>query len=156
MTPALNKPLPEFEAIATGGVKFTPQSFVGQTVVLYFYPKDHTPGCTTEAQDFRDLASGFEARGAAILGVSRDPVKSHQGFITKHRLPFPLVSDADEALCRAFDVIREKNLYGRRFMGIERSTFLIDPQQRVAEAWRKVKVPGHAQVVLDALTARPA
>jgi len=148
--------IPDLPIALSDGLPARLSDYAGRWLVLYFYPKDHTPGCTTEAQDFRDLASGFEARGAAILGVSRDPVKSHQGFITKHRLPFPLVSDADEALCRAFDVIREKNLYGRRFMGIERSTFLIDPQQRVAEAWRKVKVPGHAQVVLDALTARPA
>ena len=128
--------------------------YAGRWLVLYFYPKDNTPGCTVEAGDFRDLAAGFDAAGAAILGVSRDSVKSHQGFIAKHALPFPLVCDADEALCRAFDVIREKNMYGRKVMGIERSTFLIDPHQRVVEAWRKVKVPGHAAAVLDALLAR--
>lgn len=124
--------------------------------MLYFYPKDSTPGCTTEAGDFRDLADAFDRAGAAILGVSRDSVKSHQNFIAKQSLPFALISDADEAVCNAFDVIREKNMYGRKVMGIVRSTFLIGPQGRLVQAWRGVKVPGHAQAVLDALTALTA
>ncbi len=128
--------------------------YAGRWLVLYFYPKDSTPGCTTEAGDFRDLADAFGKAGAAILGVSRDSVKSHQNFIARQSLPFALVSDADEAVCRAFDVIKEKNMYGRKVMGIVRSTFLIDPQGRLAQAWRGVKVPGHAQAVLDALKAR--
>ncbi len=130
--------------------------YAGRWLVLYFYPKDSTPGCTTEAGDFRDLASDFDKAGAAILGVSRDSVKSHQNFITKQSLPFGLISDADEAVCRAFDVIHEKNMYGRKVMGIVRSTFLIDPHGRLAHAWRGVKVTGHAQAVLAALKAQAA
>jgi len=146
--------IPDLAFTLSDGSQARFSSYAGRWLVLYFYPRDSTPGCTREAGDFRDLASRFEAADAAILGVSRDSVKSHQGFIAKQCLPFPLVSDADEALCRAFDVIGEKNMYGRKVMGIERSTFLIDPQQRVAEAWRKVKVPGHAAAVLDALITR--
>ena len=127
--------------------------YAGRWLVLYFYPKDATPGCTTEAGDFRDLAGDFDKAGAAILGVSRDSVKSHQNFIAKQALPFALVSDADEAVCRAFDVIAEKNMYGRKVMGIVRSTFLIDPKGRLAHVWRGVKVPSHAQTVLDQLKA---
>ena len=130
--------------------------YAGRWLALYFYPKDSTPGCTTQAGDFRDLAGDFDTAGAAILGVSRDSVKSHQNFITKQSLPFTLVSDADEALCQAFDVIKEKNMYGRKVMGIVRSTFLIDPAQRLVQAWRGVKVPGHAQAVLDALKTQAA
>lgn len=125
--------------------------FAGRWLVLYFYPKDNTPGCTREAVDFRDLAPAFEAAGATILGVSRDSVKSHQNFIAKQSLPFLLASDSTETLCQAFDVIRDKMLYGRKVRGIERSTFLIDPQQRVAMAWRAVKVTDHAAAVLAAL-----
>lgn len=130
--------------------------YAGRWLVLYFYPKDSTPGCTTEAGDFRDLISAFDKAGASVLGVSRDSVKSHQNFIAKQSLPFALISDADEAVCQAFGVIKEKNMYGRKVMGIERSTFLIDPKSRVAQAWRGVKVPGHAQAVLDALTSQAA
>lgn len=130
--------------------------YTGRWLALYFYPKDSTPGCTTEAGDFRDLAEDFEKAGAAILGVSRDSVKSHQNFIAKQSLPFPLISDADEAVCRAFDVIQEKNMYGRKVMGVVRSTFLINPQGCLAHAWRGIKVPGHAQAVLAALKAQAA
>ena len=127
--------------------------FAGQWLVLYFYPKDSTPGCTTEGNDFNALLPKFRKLGATVLGVSRDSLKSHQNFCAKQGFRFDLVSDADEKLCNAFGVIKPKKLYGREFIGIERSTFLVDPDGRVAEAWRPVKVPGHAQAVLDALKA---
>ena len=127
--------------------------FAGQWLVLYFYPKDSTPGCTTEGNDFNALLPKFRKLGATVLGVSRDSLKSHQNFCAKQGFKFDLVSDADEKLCNAFGVIKPKKLYGREFIGIERSTFLIDPTGRVVEAWRPVKVPGHAQAVLDALKA---
>ncbi len=146
--------VPDLAFTLSDGSQARFSDYAGRWLVLYFYPKDNTPGCTVEAGDFRDLAPRFDAEGARILGVSRDSVKSHQGFIAKQCLPFPLVSDADETLCRAFDVIREKNMYGRKVMGIVRSTFLIDPTLRVAEVWRAVKVPGHAAAALDALLAR--
>lgn len=125
--------------------------YAGHWLVLYFYPKDATPGCTIEAGDFRDLAGEFEKTGATILGVSRDSPKSHCNFIAKQALTFDLISDADEAVCNAFGVIKEKNMYGRKVMGIERSTFLANPKGRIVQQWRGVKVPGHAQAVLDAL-----
>ncbi|HET6396717.1 MAG TPA: peroxiredoxin [Pseudoxanthomonas sp.] len=137
----------------SGGRSATLADYAGQWLVLYFYPKDSTPGCTTEGLDFNALLPQFRRNGAAVLGVSRDSVRSHDNFCARQGFRFPLVSDADEALCRAFDVIREKNMYGRKVLGIERSTFLIDPEGRVARAWRGVKVPGHAQAVLDALKA---
>ena len=127
--------------------------YAGQWLVLYFYPKDSTPGCTTEGLDFNALLPKFRKLGATVLGVSRDSIRSHQNFCAKQGFRFDLASDPDETLCRAFDVIHEKNMYGRKVMGIERSTFLVDPKGRIAQAWRKVKVPGHAQAVLDALKA---
>jgi thioredoxin-dependent peroxiredoxin len=130
--------------------------YAGRWLVLYFYPKDSTPGCTTEGIDFNMLLPTFGKLGATVLGVSRDSVKSHQNFCAKQGFRFDLVSDADEALCDAFGVIREKNMYGRKVLGIERSTFLIDPDGVVRQAWRPVKVPGHAQAVLDALKAAQA
>ena len=123
----------------------------GQWLVLYFYPKDSTPGCTTEGNDFNALLPKFRKLGATVLGASRDSLKSHCNFREKQGFRFELASDPDEALCRAFDVIRPKKLYGREFIGIERSTFLVDPQGVVRGAWRKVKVPGHAEAVLDTL-----
>ncbi len=135
----------------SGGTTATLADHAGRWVVLYFYPKDSTPGCTTEGLDFNALLPEFDALDAGVMGVSRDSVKSHDNFCAKQGFRFPLVSDADEALCRAFDVIHEKNMYGRKVMGIERSTFLIDPEGRVARAWRKVRVPGHAGAVLEAL-----
>lgn len=135
----------------SGGAQATLADHAGRWLVLYFYPKDSTPGCTTEGLDFNALLPEFEALDAGVMGVSRDSVKSHDNFCAKQGFRFPLVSDADEALCRAFDVIREKNMYGRKVMGIERSTFLIDPEGRVARAWRKLRVPGHADAVLEAL-----
>ncbi|WP_222564825.1 peroxiredoxin [Novilysobacter antarcticus] len=135
----------------SSGDTTTLADYRGQWLVLYFYPKDHTPGCTTESRDFTALLPQFEAAGARILGVSRDSVKTHQNFIAKQELGFALVSDADEALCNAFGVIREKNMYGRKVMGIVRSTYLIDPDGVIAHVWQPVKVPGHAQAVLDVL-----
>jgi len=125
--------------------------FRGKWLVLYFYPKDATPGCTTEGLDFNALLPRLRKAGAEVLGVSRDSVKSHQNFCTKQGFAFDLVSDGDETVCRAFDVIKPKKLYGRDYVGIERSTFLLDPEGRVAEAWRGVKVPGHAEAVFAAL-----
>lgn len=126
--------------------------YAGRWLVLYFYPKDSTPGCTTEGLDFNALLPQFHKLGADILGVSRDSVKSHQNFCSKQGYKFDLISDSDEALCQAFGVIKEKNMYGRKVLGIERSTFLIDPQRRVAHVWRGVRVPGHADAVLATLT----
>ncbi|WP_045764387.1 peroxiredoxin [Xanthomonas albilineans] len=135
----------------SGGASATLGDYAGRWLVLYFYPKDSTPGCTTEGIDFNALLPQFQKAGAVVLGVSRDSVKSHDNFCAKQGFRFPLVSDADEALCRAFDVIKEKNMYGRQVLGIERSTFLISPSGQVLHSWRKVKVPGHAKAVLDAL-----
>ncbi|MGH8117408.1 MAG: peroxiredoxin [Rhodanobacteraceae bacterium] len=125
----------------------------GHWVVLYFYPKDNTTGCTREAGDFRDLFTKFKRRDAAIVGVSRDSARSHSGFKEKLGLPFTLVADTNETWCKAFDVIRKKKLYGREYLGVERSTFLIDPDGRLVEAWCGVKVPGHAEAVLHAIPA---
>ena len=122
-------------------------------LVLYFYPKDSTPGCTTEAQEFSALLPEFQALGYTVAGVSRDSVKSHQNFICKYALNVFLLSDADETVCRQFDVIKEKNMYGRKVLGIERSTFVIGADGEVVQQWRKVKAAGHAQAVLDALKA---
>jgi peroxiredoxin Q/BCP len=118
--------------------------------VIYFYPKDMTSGCTRESQDFRDLYSAFRKAGVDIVGVSRDSVKSHDKFTEKEKLPFPLLADEDERLCKLFDVIHEKSLYGRKYLGIERSTFLLDGTGVLRREWRKVKVPGHAEEVLEA------
>ena len=128
----------------------------GQPLVVYFYPKDSTPGCTREAQDFRDLAPKFAKHKAVVLGVSRDSLKSHENFRTKQGLTFALVSDPDENWCKAFDVIHEKVLYGKRHLGVVRSTFLIDAEGRLAREWRGVKVPGHAAEVLAALDSKTA
>jgi len=123
----------------------------GQWVILYFYPKDSTPGCTTEACGFRDTQSDFSGLNAAIVGVSRDSVASHQRFAEKQALPFQLISDADESLCKAFDVIQMKNMYGKQVRGIERSTFIINPEGVIAHTWRKVRVKGHVEDVLQTL-----
>jgi peroxiredoxin Q/BCP len=153
----MSKKLPaatlELPLALSGGGTTTLAEQAGQWVVLYFYPKDSTPGCTTEGIDFNGLLPQFESLGARVYGVSRDSVKSHDNFCAKQGFNFPLISDADEKLCKAFDVIREKNMYGRTVLGIERSTFLISPEARIVAEWRKVKVAGHAQAVLDALKA---
>lgn len=149
--PEIGKKMPALKGQTGDDTLLKLSNLKGQWVVVYFYPKDSTPGCTTEAQQFRDLYDTFRQRGAEIIGVSRDSVRSHANFATKQSLPFPLLSDPDEPWCKAFDVIHEKTLYGKKHMGIVRSTFLIDPEGRLAEAWRGVKVAGHAQVVLDAI-----
>lgn len=128
----------------------------GKSVVVYFYPKDNTTGCTREAQDFRDLHKSFAKRDAVVLGVSRDSLKSHENFRAKQALTFALVADTDETWCKAFDVIHEKVLYGKRYLGVVRSTFLIDADGRLRREWRGVKVPGHAAAVLEALDAESA
>ena len=130
MTPALNKPLPEFEALATSGVKISPQTFQSQAVVLYFYPKDNTPGCTTEAMQFRDRHKDFVKAGALVLGVSRDNMASHEKFKQNLELPFELIADTEEKLCHMFGVVKNKIMYGKKVKGIERSTFLMDAQDR--------------------------
>lgn len=147
--PLLNRVVADFKCAATGNKTIQLRNLRGQNVVLYFYPKDATPGCTTEGQDFRDLHSKFRRLNTVILGVSRDNIAAHEKFREKQAFPFELLSDPDEKLCRKFDVIKEKSLYGRKFMGIERSTFLIDASGKLRREWRKVKVKGHAQEVLD-------
>jgi peroxiredoxin Q/BCP len=151
------KPLPK-SALAlplqlSGASTATLSDYAGQWLVLYFYPKDSTPGCTTEGNDFNALLPKFRKLGAQVLGVSRDSLKSHQNFAAKQGFGFELVSDPEGKLCNAFGVIKPKKLYGREYVGIERSTFLIDPDGRLARAWAPVRVPGHAQAVLDALKA---
>ena len=140
----------------SGGRSACLADYAGRWLVLYFYPKDSTPGCTTEGLDFNALLPQLETLGADVLGVSRDSVKSHDNFRAKQGFGFDLASDADEALCRAFDVIHEKNMYGRKVLGVVRSTFLISPDSRIVREWRAVKVPGHAQSVLEALHAAQA
>jgi len=150
-------PVPKKLKLAlSSGETATLGDYAGGWLVLYFYPKDSTPGCTTEGIEFNALLPKFKKLGATVLGVSRDSLKSHQNFCAKQGFDFDLVSDPDETLCQAFDVIREKNMYGRKVIGIERSTFLIDPKGRIQESWRKVKVAGHAQAVHDALKAAQA
>ena len=140
-------------ALSSGSTTTSAEQLATGWLVLYFYPKDSTPGCTTEGNDFNALLPKFRKLGATVIGASRDSLKSHCNFRDRQGFRFELASDPDEALCRAFDVIKPKKLYGREFVGIERSTFLVDPDGVVREAWRKVKVPGHAQAVLDALQA---
>ncbi len=129
----------------------TLQSFKGKPLVLYFYPRDNTPGCTQQSQDFRDHYAQFQALGAEVVGVSRDTLKSHIKFSEKYGFPFPLIADPEETLCRQFGVMKEKNMYGKKVMGIERSTFLFDAKGKLVESWRKVKIPGHVEEVLAAL-----
>jgi peroxiredoxin Q/BCP len=145
----LYQPAPDFEIPATGGKTFRLSSATGKPLVLYFYPKDNTPACTTEGQQFRDLHPQFSKLGCGIYGVSRDSVKSHENFKAKMKFPFDLLSDADEIACKLFDVIKMKNMYGKKVRGIERSTFVIDPRGVVRKEWRGVKVPGHVQEVLE-------
>ena len=152
--PEIGKKVPSLNGVTNDGNELKLASLKGQWVVVYFYPKDSTPDCTSEAKDFRDLYPKFRQRHAQVIGVSRDSVKSHSNFVAKHELPFPLVSDPDEIWCQAFDVIHEKVLYGKRYLGIVRSTFLIDPTGKLAHEWRGVKVPGHAQDVFDTIPAQ--
>lgn len=148
-SPKLNRVVADFKAESTGG-EVRLKDLRGSNVVLYFYPKDATPGCTQEGLDFRDLHAKFKRQKTRIFGVSRDSLASHEKFRAKQKFPFDLISDPDEALCGKFDVIREKTLYGRKFMGVERSTFLIDADGKLRGEWRKVKVKGHADEVLEA------
>lgn len=148
--PTLNRVVKDFSAAATGDKTVRLKDLRGKKVVLYFYPKDATPGCTTEGQDFRDLHAKFKHANVVIFGVSRDSIASHEKFREKQQFPFDLISDPDEKLCRQFDVIQEKTLYGRKFMGVERSTFLIDENGKLRREWRKVRVKGHASEVLEA------
>ena len=148
---ALPKSTLKLPLALSGGETATLSDYAGQWLVLYFYPKDSTPGCTTEGIDVNALLPKFKKLTATVLGVSRDSVKSHDNFCAKQGFKFALVSDADEALCQAFDVIHEKNMYGRKVLGVVRSTFLISPDSRLAQEWRGVKVVGHADAVLDAL-----
>ena len=154
--PRLDRSTLKLPLALSGGRTASLADYAGRWLVLYFYPKDSTPGCTTEGLDFNALLPRFRELGAEVLGVSRDSVKSHDNFRAKQGFDFALVSDGDEALCRAFDVIHEKNMYGRKVLGVVRSTFLISPDGRIVQAWRGVKVPGHAQAVLDALKAHQA
>ena len=149
--PVLNRVVKDFKAAATGDKTIHLKSLRGKKVVIYFYPKDATPGCTTEGQDFRDLHGKFKRQNAVIFGVSRDSIASHERFREKQKFPFDLISDPDEKLCTQFDVIREKTLYGRKYMGVERSTFLIDEAGKLRQEWRNVKVKGHAEEVLKAV-----
>ena len=153
MTVQLGKQAPDFSRPTDGGRECKLFDFKGKNLILYFYPKDDTPGCTTEAQGFRDAMPAFAKAGAAVVGVSKDTVKKHDRFKAKHDLNFTLISDEDGSLCEAYGVWVEKNLYGRKYMGIERSTFLIDGDGKVAEIWRKVRVKGHVDKVLDAVQA---
>ncbi len=142
---------PDFTLPATGGKEITLSELKGHNVVLYFYPRDNTPGCTKEGQAFRDHYSEFQALDTVVLGVSRDSLKTHENFKAKHQFPFELLSDSEETVCKLYDVLKEKNMYGRKVIGIERSTFLIDREGILRRAWRKVKVAGHVEEVLDAV-----
>jgi peroxiredoxin Q/BCP len=150
-TTGIGKKVPDFTLPATGEQQIALSDYPGKNVVVYFYPKDSTPGCTTEGQDFRDKIHTFRRRNTVILGISRDSVKSHENFKAKQQFPFDLLSDTDEKACKLFDVIKEKNMYGRKVMGIERSTFLIDDKGVLRREWRKVKVKGHVEEVLEAI-----
>lgn len=153
MPVVLNKALPEFEAKATSDITVTNTSHQGKLLVLFFYPKDHTPGCTTEAMEFRDKYKDFVKAGAEVFGVSRDNMKSHDDFKAKLELPFELVSDNDEKLCHGFGVVKNKIMYGKKVKGIERSTFLVDANGILRQEWRGLKVPGHVDEVLKAVKA---
>ena len=153
-TLAVGSPAPDLPLHLSSGVAARFSDYAGQWLVLYFYPKDSTPGCTTEGIEFNALLPSFKRRHAVVIGVSRDSIRSHQNFCSKHGFGFDLASDADEALCRAFGVIKQKTLYGKQVLGIERSTFLIGPDGRIAHAWRGVKAAGHAQAILEAIPAR--
>jgi thioredoxin-dependent peroxiredoxin len=149
---SINQPVPDFEASSTGEKTIKLSDYSGQKVIIYFYPRDNTPGCIQEGSDFRDNYDKFSALNCVILGVSRDSVKVHEGFKCKQEFPFDLLSDKDEALCLLFDVIKMKNMYGKQVRGIERSTFLIDENGVLIAEWRKVKIKTHIEEVLKKLT----
>ncbi|WP_082221334.1 peroxiredoxin [Herbaspirillum chlorophenolicum] len=144
----LNKTVPDFSASMTGGKDFHLADYKGRNLVLYFYPKDNTPGCTTEGMQFRDLHPEFQRHNTDIFGISRDSLKSHENFKGKLDMPFELISDPDETLCTMFDVMKMKNMYGKQVRGVERSTFVIDGSGKVVKEWRGVKVPAHVDEVL--------
>ncbi|WP_106419308.1 peroxiredoxin [Salinicola tamaricis] len=150
MTLSIGQPVEDFSAEATSDTTFRLSDYRGQQVVIYFYPKDSTPGCTTEGGDFRDNIDAFRAANTVVVGVSRDGLKAHENFKAKQGFPFELISDRDEAVCRQFDVIKLKKMYGKEHLGVERSTFLIDTEGKLAREWRGVKVPGHVDEVLAA------
>ena len=149
----IDRPLPAFLAQATSGQLINLEALQGKQAVFYFYPKDNTPGCTTQGQGFRDLHEAFAAANTLVFGISRDSLKTHENFKAKHGFPFELICDKDEQLCQLFDVIKLKKLYGKEYMGIERSTFLIDRNGVLRRQWRGVKVPGHVEAVLEAAQA---
>lgn len=149
MTVAIDQPVNDFEIAATGEQTVKLSALKGKQVVIYFYPKDSTPGCTTEGQGFRDHYAEFQAANTVVFGVSRDSLKSHENFKAKQGFPFELLSDKDEALCQLFDVIKLKKLYGKEYLGVDRSTFLIDKDGVLRHQWRGVKVPGHVEAVLE-------
>ncbi|WP_172145504.1 peroxiredoxin [Pseudomonas tumuqii] len=153
MAVALDTPVADFQAQATSGQQVQLSALRGQQVVIYFYPKDSTPGCTTEGQGFRDYYPAFQAANTLVFGVSRDSLKSHENFKCKQAFPFELISDKDEALCQLFDVIKLKKLYGKEYLGVDRSTFLLDTHGVLRQEWRGVKVPGHVETVLAAAQA---
>lgn len=153
MSVTVNQPVPDFQATATHGQTISLASLKGRQVVMYFYPKDNTPGCTTQGQGFRDAYAEFAAANTVVLGISRDSLKTHENFKAKQGFPFELISDKDEALCQLFEVIRLKKLYGKEYLGVDRSTFLIDSQGVLHQEWRAVKVPGHVAAVLTAAQA---
>lgn len=153
MSVKVGQPVTDFSLPATGGETWKLKDARGKALVIYFYPKDNTPGCTQEGQDFRDSYKAFLNAGAEIVGVSRDSLKSHENFKAKFEFPFALLSDSDEQVCKLFDVIQEKSLYGKKYLGVDRSTFLLDAKGVLRREWRSVKVKGHAQEVLDAVKA---
>ncbi|WP_434610103.1 peroxiredoxin [Pseudomonas sp. D2-30] len=153
MAVAIDQPVTDFQAPATSGQTISLAALKGKQVVIYFYPKDSTPGCTTEGQGFRDQYAQFQAANTEVFGVSRDSLKSHENFKCKQQFPFELISDKDEAVCQLFDVIKLKKLYGKEYLGVDRSTFLIDKQGVLRQEWRGVKVPGHVDAVLAAAQA---
>jgi peroxiredoxin Q/BCP len=150
MTVKINRKIKKFTAVATNEITVNSSDLLGKNYIIYFYPKDNTPGCTQEGEDFRDSYKDFKKIKIEIFGVSRESIKSHEGFKEKFNYPFELISDPDEKLCELFDVIKEKSMYGKKYMGIERSTFLVNKEGKLVEEWRKVKVPGHVTEVLEA------
>jgi peroxiredoxin Q/BCP len=146
----INEPIPTFKVNATSNTELTEADLQGHKTIIYFYPKDNTPGCTTEGQEFRDAIEAFKAANTIIYGVSRDSMRTHENFKAKHEFPFELISDPDESFCKLFDVIKLKKLYGKEYLGIDRSTFLIDEKGILQKEWRSVKVKGHVGEVLAA------
>jgi peroxiredoxin Q/BCP len=148
----INKAVPSFSLLGTNEIKFTLNNYLGKNVILYFYPRDSTPGCTNEGIDFTTLYPDFKKKNAEIFGISRDSINSHEKFKKKYNFPFELLSDSEEAACSLFDVIKMKNMYGKQVQGIERSTFLIDSKGMLIKEWRGLKVPGHAEEVLNSIS----